>query len=144
MKPLFHAALLGAALVGLVASAPPAAEAKTTKECVAEWRANKATLQASGKTRRAYIAECRGPQDSAAATPARRSARLVQGQFATEAEAKASCPTDTVVWINRRTKVFHTSDSASYGKTKRGAYMCQKDTAAAGYRAPKGKRAGVQ
>ncbi len=59
------------------------------------------------------------------------------GQFATEAEAKASCPGDTVVWVNTGTKVYHHAGTATYGKTKRGAYMCEKDTAAAGYRAAK-------
>lgn len=59
------------------------------------------------------------------------------GQFATEAEAKASCPGDTVVWVNTSTKVYHHAGAATYGKTKRGAYMCEKETAAAGYRAAK-------
>ena len=48
-------------------------------------------------------------------------------QYATEAEAKASCPADTVVWVNPRSKVYHASGSRNYGKTKRGAYMCEKD-----------------
>ena len=143
MKPSFNATVLSAALVGLLTFAASAAQAKTTKECVAEWQANKATIQASGKTRRAYIAECRGTTQDAAAKP-RRSAKLATGQFATEAEAKSSCPADTVVWVNTRRKVFHGSDSPSYGKTKRGVYMCEKDTAAAGYRASKAKRANVQ
>ncbi len=59
------------------------------------------------------------------------------GQFTTEAEAKASCPGDTVVWVNTNTKVYHHAGTATYGKTKRGVYMCEKDTAAAGYRAAK-------
>ncbi len=59
------------------------------------------------------------------------------GHFATEAEAKASCSGDTVVWVNTGTKVYHHAGAATYGKTKRGAYMCEKDTAAAGFRAAK-------
>ncbi len=62
------------------------------------------------------------------------------GQFASEAEAKANCPGDTVVWANTGTKVYHRAGTASYGKTKRGAYMCEKDTAAAGIRAAKNER----
>lgn len=127
-------ALSIAVAVGLLWSAPPA-EAKTRKECNAEWTANKATATADGKTRRAYIAECLGlPPPSA--TPA----TLGKGQFKTEAEAKASCPTDNVVWVNLRSKVFHTSESKSYGKTKNGAYMCEKESTAAGFRAPKGAK----
>ena len=59
------------------------------------------------------------------------------GEFTTEAEAKASCPGDTVVWVNTGTKVYHHAGAATYGKTKRGVYMCEKDTAAAGFRAAK-------
>ena len=60
-------------------------------------------------------------------TPATPAPALDQGQFATEAEAKASCPAESVVWANLRSKVYHASSSKSYGKTKRGAYMCEKE-----------------
>ena len=62
------------------------------------------------------------------------------GQFTTEAEAKASCPGDTVVWVNTGTKVYHHAGTSTYGKTKRGVYMCEKDTAAAGFRAAKNEK----
>ncbi len=62
------------------------------------------------------------------------------GQFASETDAKASCPGDTVVWVNTGTKVYHHAGAATYGKTKRGAYMCEKDTAAAGFRAAKNEK----
>ena len=62
------------------------------------------------------------------------------GEFTTEAEAKASCPGDTVVWVNTGTKVYHHAGTATYGKTKRGVYMCEKDTAAAGFRAAKNEK----
>jgi hypothetical protein len=55
---------------------------------------------------------------SSPATPA---PALDKGQFATEADAKASYPTDSVVWANLRSKVYHASTSRNYGKTKRGA-----------------------
>jgi hypothetical protein len=62
------------------------------------------------------------------------------GQFTSEADAKASCPGDSVVWVNTGTKVYHHAGAATYGKTKRGAYMCEKDTAAAGFRAAKNEK----
>ena len=119
----FGALALCAAVATGLAWSTPAAEAKTRKECNAEWTAHKSAETAAGKTRRAFVAECL--------------AQLDKGQFKTEAEAKASCPTDSVVWVNLRSKVFHTNDSKSYGKTKNGAYMCEKYGTAAGFRAPK-------
>jgi hypothetical protein len=44
-------------------STPTAAtsgEKKTVKECEGEWRAQKAAMQAAGKTEKAYVEECRG------------------------------------------------------------------------------------
>jgi hypothetical protein len=65
---------------------------------------------------------------------------LKSGQFVSEAEAKASCPGDTVVWANTGTKVYHNPGTAAYGTTKRGAYMCEKDTGSAGIRAAKNEK----
>jgi hypothetical protein len=48
-----------AAVVGLTAlSAPVTAQHKTAKACRDEWRANKTAMLASGKTEKAYVAEC--------------------------------------------------------------------------------------
>lgn len=62
------------------------------------------------------------------------------GQFATEAQAKANCPTDTVVWANLHSKIYHFSGTRNYGTTKDGAYMCERDTAAQGMRAAKNEQ----
>jgi hypothetical protein len=62
------------------------------------------------------------------------------GQFATEAQAKATCPGDTVVWVNLTSKIYHFSGTHNYGTTKNGAYMCEKDTAAQGMRAAKNEQ----
>jgi hypothetical protein len=59
------------------------------------------------------------------------------GRFKTEAEAKTSCPMDTVVWASSKSKAYHLSTSKLYGKTKSGAYECQKTADAAGYHAAK-------
>jgi hypothetical protein len=179
------------------AAAPPPAAApspststssslKTAKECVAEWRADKASMQARGVTERAYVEQCKAggampsatapePKPTAAAPPPPASspaptatqaapapvrerpaarttaapvpapqpsapkgeATLEAGQFADDASAKARCPTDTVVWVNLSSKVYHFAGTRSYGTTKRGAYMCEKEAIAAEDRASK-------
>ncbi len=134
MKGTFSVVMC-AAFVGLLAVSQSAfAQQKSVKLCNDEWAADKAAIQASGKTKRVFVAECSG----VAVTPRKPSGALAgREQFATEAAAKASCPTDAIVWINPRSKVYHAGSSRSYGKTKQGAYMCEKESVAAGFRAPK-------
>ena len=69
--------------------------------------------------------------------PSSQTAPLPANQFSTEAEAKARCASDTIVWVNLSSKIYHFSGSKSYGTTKNGTYMCEKDTAAEGMRAAK-------
>jgi len=63
--------ILGAAattvLVSLVLASAPAF-AKTAKDCRKEWQADKAAMQAAGKTEKAYVAECSPPKATAAKT----------------------------------------------------------------------------
>ena len=61
-------------------------------------------------------------------------------QFVVEAQAKAHCPSDTVVWANLNSKVYHFSGNKLYGSTKDGAYMCEKDALGQGVRAAKNER----
>jgi hypothetical protein len=49
---------LATAIVLSLALAPAPASAKTAKECKKEWQADKAAMQAAGKTEKAYVAEC--------------------------------------------------------------------------------------
>jgi len=66
---------------------------------------------------------------------------ITPGQHSTEAVAKMSCGSDTVVWINNESHVYHFKNNRSYGKTKQGAYMCERDARAAGAQAAQnGKR----
>jgi hypothetical protein len=60
-------------------------------------------------------------------------------RFRSEAMAKAYCDGETVVWTDTRRKVYHLSGSYFYGRTRLGGYMCEKDTASAGF-----NRAGVK
>ena len=56
-------------------------------------------------------------------------------RFSTESAAKAHCPDDTVVWVaSTRTRFYHLSGERSYGRSRRGAYMCLKDAQSAGMR----------
>jgi hypothetical protein len=146
-------------------STPPGP--KSAKQCNEEWTANKAAIQASGKRKKDFIAECRGvatsetpptrptpsaapppptaPAPSARVTPAPTRAPgtgvpAAAGQFASESEARFHCPGDTVVWANLDSRIYHFSGTKSYGNTKKGAYMCERDTAAAGFRAAKNEK----
>jgi len=158
---------------------------KTAKDCTAEWRADKAGMQARGVTEKAYVEQCKAggaaptatapeskpsvpppapkqaspakpptpaqpaqkpaPTTTAAPVPApaqqpsvpKGGATLEAGQFADEASAKARCPSDTVVWVNLPSKIYHFAETKSYGTTKRGAYMCEKEAIAGENRASK-------
>jgi hypothetical protein len=155
-------------------TAAPAGTAnlKTAKECNSEWTANKAAIQASKKTKKQFMAECRAqaaatpstapvtsPSTAAPASPSTApsppaatraaprpgtrstaAAPTGAGQFSTEAQAKGRCPADTVVWVNLDSKVYHFAGTRNYGNTKNGAYMCEKDAAAAGDRAAKNEK----
>jgi hypothetical protein len=65
------------------------------------------------------------------------SATTGANEFSTEAQAKSRCPTDTIVWTNLRSHIYHFSDTRYYGTTENGTYMCEKDAIAAGNRAAK-------
>jgi hypothetical protein len=80
-----------------------------------------------------------GPPPTSAAGPAPTTPPNPVGanEFSTEAQAKARCPSDIVVWVNLTSKIYHFSGTKNYGNTKHGAYMCERDTAAAGMRAAK-------
>jgi hypothetical protein len=52
--------------------------------------------------------------------------------YGTESAAQAHCPSDTVVWLNTNSRVFHEKGMVYYGRTKHGAYVCKKEALAAG------------
>ena len=61
---------------------------------------------------------------------------LASNQFSEESAAKSHCSGDTVVWVNLGgSKAYHVSGDKYYGKTKQGAYMCQKEADQSGYHA---------
>jgi hypothetical protein len=163
-------AIFGFALTGLwAASFPALAQQKTEKACKSEWQANKADNQAKGITEKAYVDQCRSgaattpaatpaaakpaptapapkptsaPPTAPAVKPAPTAATTPTGanEFSSEAQAKARCPTDTVVWANLKSKIYHFVGHKDYGNTKEGAYMCEKDATGQGIRAAKNEK----
>ena len=81
--------------------------------------------------------QARSPPTRRRRAPSVPASPAAANEFSTEAQAKARCPTDTVVWVNLTSKIYHFSGTKNYGNTKHGAYMCERDTAAAGMRAAK-------
>jgi hypothetical protein len=65
---------------------------------------------------------------------------LQAGQYTTELAARARCPSDTVVWVNTPTRIYHYSGTRYYGHTLKGGYMCEADARAAGYRASRNRQ----
>ncbi len=64
------------------------------------------------------------------------SAHLAAGQFSSEQAAKGHCPGDRIVWANLGgSKAYHISGDGYYGKTKHGAFMCQRDADQLGFHA---------
>jgi hypothetical protein len=58
-------------------------------------------------------------------------------QYATERQARAHCPGDTVVWANTHSNIYHFRGTLNYGNTLAGAYMCEQDSLSEGMRAAK-------
>ena len=159
-RGLFSFGLAALIFAASPAVLPSSSHAKTVKACEQEWKANKAAIQASGKKKKDFIVECRAETAAAPAAPqsapapaeqapARttrapapraRTAPSKAGQYASEGEAKAHCPGDTVVWVNTKSNIYHFAGTRNYGNTKSGAYMCERDTAAAGIRAAKNEK----
>jgi hypothetical protein len=77
------------------------------------------------------------PTSTARPAPSTPASPASANEFSTEALAKGHCPSDTVVWISLPSKIYHFAGTRYYGNTKKGAYMCESDTAAAGMRAAK-------
>ena len=78
-------------------------------------------------------------QGAAASAPSRQAAVIAQASlpplFSTESEAQAHCPKDVVVWLNIPSSIYHYKGERWYGRTKHGAYACEKEAIKAGDRA---------
>src|ERR1700719_872331 len=82
--------LLIAAAIACIFSISPGAFAKTAKECTAEWRADKAGMQARGTTEKAYVEQCKGGAEPTAAAPAPRPAEAAPPPAPRQATATGS------------------------------------------------------
>lgn len=149
--------------------AAAAGNVKTAKACDAEYAANKDAIKKSGETKKDFVAACRAgteviptqdttptpskPAPTATTAPATTTTRPKNAsapsatakpsganQFATEGQAKARCPAGVVVWVNLKSKIFHFAGSRNYGNTKTGAYICESDATASGFRAAENEK----
>ena len=84
------------------------------------------------------------PSASAPASNAGVPSALRAGEYATELQARATCPSDQVVWVNTPTGVYHYSGTHYYGHTRRGAYMCEANAKASGFRAARNREREAQ
>jgi hypothetical protein len=138
--------------------------------CASQWKDAEAAGTTSGQSWPQFLARCHRRQGSAAApsggfapapapAPASQSGSLFPwwqqsapasapgvpatpraGEYTTELAARARCPSDTVVWANTPSRIYHYSGTRYYGSTRRGAYMCEADARAAGYRSAKNRQ----
>jgi hypothetical protein len=72
MRTTAVASLVLGGIAAILALSGAPANAKTLKECNAEYAANKAAVKASGQTKAAYVAACRA--EASASPPASTSA----------------------------------------------------------------------
>ena len=155
------AGLVAMFAAGFFISAPASAES-IMKQCGEEWKAAKTANTTNGQTWREYLKDCRtrhasttaatapaAPPPAAEPAPAPkpaamrrmgRAAHTTAGEFASEGEAKGHCPTDTVVWVNNRSRKYHYSGDRYYGTTKHGGYMCEGEAKSAGDAAAKNSK----
>ena len=148
----------------------PSAKAQSVMSlCARQWKDAKAAGTTGTQTWPQFLGQCRtrmasaatpssgtfAPAPAPASTAAPQSGSLFPwqrppapasssaprpGEYVTELQARARCPSDTVVWVNSPTGIYHYSGTRYYGHTRRGAYMCEADAHAAGYRAARNRQ----
>jgi len=133
--------------------------------CGDQWKIAKAAGSTNGQTWPQFLAQCRAQQKRGSAaeapapaptmhtvpapplmqSPAERPysslpSPMIPVEFPSDQQAHTHCPTDTVVWVNTRSRVYCFAGRRDYGNTKQGAYMCEADAKAAGDRAAKNEK----
>jgi hypothetical protein len=74
---------------------------------------------------------------SSAATPAAASTPIAHKSSTSESASAQTPPQPGMVWVSRRSKVYHVEGDRWYGKTKHGEWMTEADAIKAGYRKAK-------
>ncbi len=120
------------------APAKPTPKASRTTTAPAPAPSQTTTAPAPEAPTRTTTAPAPASSRTTAAPPT--SAPLGAGQYSSETQAKVMCLTDTVVWVNLDSKIYHLSGHRNYGHTKTGAYMCEKNATASGARAAKNEK----
>ena len=163
-----HLPIAAALAAGLLFAGSGAPRAESVMgACASQWKQAEAAGTTGGQTWPQFLAGCRthvssgfAPAPTPASAPAPAPAPAPQsgslfpwwqpqapaspaatqaGEFTTELQAKARCPSDTVVWVNTRSRVYHYSGTHNYGHTRKGAYMCEADARAGGNRPARGR-----
>ena len=127
------------------------AKGVTEKAYVTQCRSGAATAQPQSPSPASSSSQSTTAPAAPAATTAAKPATQQRGtpataapagdnQYVAEAQAKARCPSDTVVWVNLSSKIYHFAGHKDYGHTKSGAYMCEKDAVGQGLRASKAEK----
>lgn len=170
MRHLFFRAATAVTLAFAFANPLPAQAESVMSACAGQWKQVQAAGGA-GQTWPQFLAQCRTRLGSAAppsgtvapapapappaqsgslfpwwqpAAPSSTPAATAAGEYSTELQARARCPSDTVVWVNLRTRIYHHAGTHNYGHTRQGAYMCEAEARAAGNRAARTReRAGT-
>ena len=75
-----------------------------------------------------------------ASTTGTRSEAPSAREHRSETQARMSCGSDPVVWVNTDSRIYHFKDTQHFGKTKEGSYMCERDAMAGGSRAARNER----
>jgi hypothetical protein len=148
----------------------PATGQSVMRLCASQWKDAKAAGTTAGQTWPQFLSQCRArqtasssggfvPASAPAPAPAPQSGSLFPwwqqsapasnsgapsalqaGQYPTELAARARCPSDTVVWVNTPTRIYHYSGARYYGHTLKGVYMCEADARTGGYRAARNRQ----
>ncbi len=158
-----HAAAAAFLIVAMFAGAAGARAESVMAACASQWKAAQAAGTTGGASWPQFLAKCKtqvsqpssanlAPTSAPAPAPApapntgslfpwwqsnpnAAPTPTGAGQFGAEAEARARCPNDKVVWVNTASKIYHYQGTRYYARTKQGAYMCEADAKAAGDRA---------